>query len=351
MPEKKVKKSNRKETPNNRRKSKARFYLTRNAYLQLRKALTADSSICHPDVSVRGGYKVIMTALKEKAEITPGFDVATLPNSNEGLKKFLASSTLCVEVPTMELICRLFLNLTYDQWVASLPEQDKPRNTNHPVAVQDHGFTDAYMVPQTSLQIVASILSSAKDEVWFFGNTLDESLDAPKTKFLEALTNGVHLKFLVLDTTAEERLQLLAQEIGTNTKKAKRKTEDTIYSLLQKMKYLHQEGATRFSPEQFEVRITTNALRMRAYIVDPDNPEAKSYLIPSVNQKISKELPQIICQNTPDGLVHAYFEGLHDEWEKAQSLHSFLRNESSQEFLTEFPEFFEAYPEAAYHPT
>jgi hypothetical protein len=118
MPEKKVKKSNRKETPNNRRKSKARFYLTRNAYLQLRKALTADSSICHPDVSVRGGYKVIMTALKEKAEITPGFDVATLPNSNEGLKKFLASSTLCVEVPTMELICRLFLSLTYDQWVA-----------------------------------------------------------------------------------------------------------------------------------------------------------------------------------------------------------------------------------------
>ncbi|RZM77793.1 hypothetical protein [Leptolyngbya iicbica] len=294
-----------------------------------------------------------MAALKKKAENISGFDPSTLPNSNDGLKKFLDSSSLCVEVPTMELICRLFLNCTYVEWVSKLPDQDKPRNTRHPLAVQDHGFTDAFMVPQSSHQTVFRVLGSAENEVWFFGNTLDESLDAPKTKFFEALCNGVSLRFLVLDTTADERLELLAQELGTNIRKAKRKTEDTIYSLLQLMKYLHQEGERQFVPEQFQVRITTNALRMRAYIVDPRNPNEKSYLIPSVNQKISKELPQLLCQNTPGGLVHTYFEGLHDEWEKAQTLHAFLRSESSQEFLAEFPSFFEAFPEVINptHPT
>jgi hypothetical protein len=325
-------------------KSKERYLLSQKTCDDLQRALKAHESIYRPDADDPTKGRIILKTLRTEAE-GKKIDAALLPTSTSSLWNFLKTRSRILEKPTLEFLCLYLLDKTFDEWVDELPDDEKPQREHkgNKQPTREHGLEQVILTPSIH-EMVKETLTAATTSAWFFGSTLEQSLDTPPKVFLDALQRGVTLHWLVINPNEKERLRLLAEEVDTTYDDAILAAEATINRLLLLLKR-YSLGGDQFDPSKLCVRVTKRPIRMRAYVADPDQPGALGYFIPSINQKKSIHLPVFKCRNTPQGLFSTYFEGLHQEWNSSMTLHSFLGQEGTETYLAKFREFFDSYGE------
>lgn len=329
-----------------RGKSKRRHRLTATAYGRLRSSFIAREKIYHAPQTPGKRGRISRSEINEAVSELETRDRITFPKplpTNAALHNFLDSTTLVVETPTLEFLCLLLFKESFDSWSAKLPAHDMPQSAWHEEGTSwsDPGLIKPYLSPPAK-NLVRLILSRSRTQVWIFGNTLEHSLEQPRTAYLDALYRGIKIHFLILDPTDGIRLSVLARELNVDEDDAMAAADQTMVRLVRLMTDWYQAAGDNFSPDQISVRLTGNPIKMRSFIADPDNHTAKSFFVPSVNRKKSIQLPAFECRNTSDGIMSIYFDGLLKEWDEATPFRTFLNREASQRYRRKF-QIFDAY--------
>ncbi|NJL19578.1 MAG: hypothetical protein HC895_00175 [Leptolyngbyaceae cyanobacterium SM1_3_5] len=250
------------------------------------------------------------------------------PISNEAVRKFLCSQTYTFRESTLEGLCQVLYYKKFQVWLRRFSPEQKPRLVDRRLSSKNRASQTENFKGHLSLapeSIVEGLLSSASEEIWFFGASLDRSLDVGKDLFVEALSKGVKMNILFL-IPENNHLDILARELNLSVNEVSTRCSLTLTKTLELMKAWRDEGAENFRSERICARITNNFPRMQCYISDPKNTSAKSFFIPTISKSSSIRLPVLECHNVSEGIAAKYFQCLQHEWRDSTLIQQFLSN-------------------------
>lgn len=248
--------------------------------------------------------------------------------STETVRKFLSSQTCTFRESTLEGLCQVLYYKTFKTWRDQFSSEQKPYLVDRGSSSENGaGRTENFKghLSITPEDIVTSLLSSTLEEIWFFGTSLDRSLDVEKSLFIEALRRGVKISILFLNPESD-RLDILARELKLPVNEVSSRCSLTLTKTLELMRAWRDEGRDDFRSERLRARITSNFPRMQCYISDPENTSAKSFFIPAINQSASIRLPVLECRNISEGIAAKYFQCLQQEWRDSTPIQKLLNN-------------------------
>ena len=192
------------------------------------------------------------------------------------------------------------------------------------------GFT----VPPIEIQNVYNdIFSYAQNEVWLYGSSFHRLNNEEINKIINLLNDGIEFKILIFDPSFlfdsyieslcpekrdenpdlfDEKYNRLGQEIC-----------DTLAKLTRLTKEYHKKRKT--STDNFlHIRLTSQLVRMRAYIADSDQETGKSFFIPSISKYSNIYCPVYECNHTKDGIAQIYHKGIKNDFEAATPMEEFI---------------------------
>jgi len=250
------------------------------------------------------------------------------PVSTETVRKFLASQTCTFRESTLEGLCHVLYYKKFEVWLNQFSLEQKPRLVDRGLSSERGASKTENFKGHLSLtpeDIVKNLLSSTSEEIWFFGTSLDRSLDVEKSIFIEALRRGVKISILFLNPKSDH-LDILARELKLPVDEVSSRCSLTLTKTLELMRAWRDEGEDNFRSERICARITSNFPRMQCYISDPKNTSAKSFFIPTINKSASIRLPVLECRNTSAGIAARYFQCLQHEWRDSTPIQQLLIN-------------------------
>ncbi|MBD1877132.1 hypothetical protein H6F75_26985 [Nodosilinea sp. FACHB-131] len=304
-----------------------RYRLPEKTYISLRDIFEAKF---YEDGNLQYKDKVESTWEEIPALLRQGFELPEKQN----FKNFLSSKSLTFSKKTLEILCLLIMETSFDVWTTDLEEDEKPipasatKQTNTP-NTSSAGLIKVHNEPNP-IELVKKILNSATNESWFFGTSLETSLKANPDLFISTLERGVTLRILFFNPSSKRR-QTLAEELGINVRDVEQECESTLASIVKIMQEWKKIAKDDTQHSLIRVRLTDNFPRMRCYISDPKLDSALGFFIPSMNRLVTRHLPALECRKTSKGMLEKYFGGLHEEWKNSTTLKRFIKNDPTAE--------------------
>lgn len=264
--------------------------------------------------------------------------IRTRPPSDDTLQNFIQAKREGYSVRLIDGLCKILLNMSLEEWKQK-HQQELSSNAlasargNHLASDTRMGLTRVYP-QQTPQELLDRIASTQPKTAWFFGTHFGITLAQRRSVYLSMLKQGATVRFLVLNPS-REYVRLQASVINVPEKNLHRECVQALNELITLMRLWRMESQQSDFRSKIEARFTTTLPSMRAYIGDPEDPNACSYFIPYINQVVQSQSPVLCCQNISGGISQRYFEGIQSVWDSAQL------TKSINTLLKESPDIFE----------
>lgn len=212
--------------------------------------------------------------------------------------------------------------------------------------------------PQDILELIAE---KKPQHIWFFGTHFNINLSCKQELLLQLLAEGTKLSFLFLNPLQTELTNIQHSGFGVTTSDMQNSCKSGLCNLIAVMKLWKDRTQESDYSTRIRAKITNNIPRIRAYIVDPDDNDATSYIIPYMNHLSAGESPVLACKNIEGGLSLRYFQGIKQEWDSTETYsiqhyiekikkHSELerieKDVNFEEFIAKYSDFLKDYPES-----
>ena len=212
--------------------------------------------------------------------------------------------------------------------------------------------------PQKILELIAE---KKPQHIWFFGTHFNINLSCKQELLLQLLAEGTKLSFLFLNPLQTELTNIQHSGFGVTTSDMQNSCKSGLCNLIAVMKLWKDRTQESEYFTRIKAKITNNIPRIRAYIVDPDDNDATSYIIPYMNHLSAGESPVMACKNIERGLSLRYFQGIKQEWDsdrtysiqhyvekikKHTELQKIEKDVNFEEFIAKYSDFLKDYPES-----
>lgn len=310
----------------------------------------------------RSGFIADWNKCKEKEQEKK---IKVDPPSNSSIDKFREEDYYRTCRGDLNCYCIVLLNETLDQ-ALDIPKYNqeiaKSAKQNINIVNNDTMMGVEEIFPSKSPQEILELIAEKKPQhIWFFGTHFNINLSCKQELLLQLLAEGTKLSFLFLNPLQTELTNLQHSGFGVTTSDMQNSCKSGLYNLIAVMKLWKDRTQESDYFTRIKAKITNNIPRIRAYIVDPDNNDATSYIIPYMNHLSAGESPVMACKNIEKGLSLRYFQGIKQEWDSDQTYsiqhyiekikkHSELerieKDVSFEEFIAKYSDFLKDYPES-----
>lgn len=242
-------------------------------------------------------------------------------------------------------LCQALLDISFEEWchhnVHSLPSLEKA--TPHYDPYMGLLSVRQNIIPQN---LIDEIVLTNPRHVWLSGIHFQFSLTQKRHLYRSLLETGTTLKFLFLNPKSNcFKIQADQLEASSILLGACLQNIRCLSMLMKEWRQLAKDKNIHDFSSQIEAKFTDNIVYALCYFVDPQDPDAQSYIFPRINQTDTSQSIVFTCKNIPQGTSDRYFQGFYKEWTRATPFQSLLSADDELKALTsEYPDMLEDYP-------
>lgn len=165
-------------------------------------------------------------------------------------------------------------------------------------------------------------IRKSEHEVWFYGANFHVSAPEIGPDLMEALKNGVNIRYLVFDFTCPLASEI-AHHLGETLPEFESESRKGILGIQRAQREWRKIRGD--SDKTLEVKLHCHVPGSRAYFFDPRSSEGITYLVPYGARVSSASTPGLLALENRETNFVSYFRSVFQRWNDSDSIELWLR--------------------------